>query len=771
METEDQEASPQCILDEESGSAYEESNSEQLSSQNEEEEFQVSRPCNGGESASVRGRRQSRGRNARDPSPYRRSPKLHSPKSRDSSISSDQEERHRAASKWAATFQAPGSPTDIKTPPRRLPPRSKRKAVKPASEIRAKRLKSWYNSEYRDLLNVDIKDAVARFTDEYKEPAKASQVGCSVWTVEEKDFFFSALSRLGRDDVRGIASRIETKSEIEVQEYIQLLHEALMATSSKLLGITDLPAAIEISEECCSVLERAGDALAIRQERAEEDSELSKWDDLWLLNSEVSGLLQRENDRKEVEECLSAVNLFVLGNWLELSRRIFMNSNNEEENWENFTESEETPAIRATAFEDFHSLAVSVTKRLISATLFCTMSRQRAMASNLTKHADVNEDDVEAAVRILGLKLDSRDFWIGCARRCNLRVFDEEWSSFMSYEEAEKSLQEMRERSRSRSVSRRARSVSRAQPEAPPEDQPESESVSEDYGSEDDSEARHESVISDQELTDYLTETEVTASKTRKDRLLERAKTKLETERAHEKYVEAFDNAQSRTEEQRLWALLGQTAPFEIKTEPMDLSNPPKGNFRDDTEQANWRNFLESRSQWETFETPVPTASFDSNRNTSSKRGSRRSTERAYGGRNDVSGSRDDEELGWVEDSDEEGDPALRYVQDDLEEQQDRQEEEEEDHEDYEDETNFSNLEDMEAAAVDSHEGDVWDENAQDGVESQGEDEDDDIDDAQSYKNLKKAQLDMGSRIKYPSSVSNSRSEEVRVKKEYDNSE
>jgi RNA polymerase I-specific transcription initiation factor RRN5 len=713
METEDPEnvQSGFPILDEDSGSAYEEESEAEEQGSSQDEQPQVERSSRAS-SATRQRRSQSRGRRGRDPSPYQHRSESEGPKSRDSSTASQKEERRRAASEWAATFQEPQSPSDVKTISRR-DRRTKRKAVKTPTQIRAKRLKSWYNNEYRELLNIDIHDAVARSVAEYREPLVTSQIGCSIWTGEEKDLFFSALSRLGRDNVRDIASRIETKSETEVQEYIQLLHEGMMQSSNernKLLGTTDLPAAIEISEECCGVLERAGDALAARQELAEEEVEEAKWDDLWLLSSDVNKLLKRDFDRKDVKGKLPAVDLFVLGNWLELSRRVFMNSNNEDDNWEHIAEPDEEPAIRATAFEDFHSLAVSVTKRLLSTTLFCTMSRQRAMASNPIKRADVNEDDVWTATKILGLKTDSKDFWIRCARRCNLKVFDEEWNSFMSYEEAEKSLGETpRERSRSRSVSRRSRSVSRARSDVQ-KVQTDSESYSsEDYGS-DESMPSQESGASDGELKDYLPEGGMTTSKSTKEHLLQKAKAKMEAEFSQEAYIEAFDQKQSRFKEQQLWTLLGQTAPFEIKSEPMGLPDPPKGDFRDDLmERGNWRKYVDFRSQWETLETPVPTAHFDRNRKRVSKR-ARRRMERASAQRNGDSADSED-----VEPDDEE--VPRDVVQHESEEQDGEAEEEERD------EYHLDAREEIEEAPMnlDEDENDAYD-SAQNDFEDQVED-------------------------------------------------
>ena len=636
METEDLEGlgADLRLPEEDTGSAYEESNEEQSSSQ--DEEHQVPRPPRAN-SAPRKCRSRNRTKKPRDSSRNQDTSESDGERSRDSSTTSQREERQRAASEWAATFQEPQSPTDIRSPIRHAAgTQSKRKAPKPPSQVRAKRLKSWYNNEYRELFNVDIHDAVAGIISEDQALLEGSQIGSSIWTAKEKDLFFSALSRLGRDNVRQIASRIETKSELEVQEYIQLLHQGMIGRSNKLLGFTDLPAAIEISNECCGLLERAGDALVSRQERTEEEVEEKKWGDLWLLNSDTIKRLDRQRTDKaggeEIEEVLPAANLFHLRNWLELSCRIFMNPDTEEDNWEMIAEPGESPAIRATAFEDFHSLAVNITKRLVSTTLFCTMSRQRAMGSKTIKHADVNQDDVEAAVKILRLKLNSRGFWIRCTRRCNLKIFDEEWNSFMSYVEVETALRETKERSRSRSVSRHECSVScAAQYDTDPENPTDSPSYSEDYGSEEHSLLGHEADYtnsagtSEVELTDYLIDGEPTGSKSRREHLLQNARAIKEAERAQEKYIEALDAKASRFEEQRLWTLLRQTAPFDIKPEPIILPDQPKGVFRDDMSNlANWRDRLEYRSQWETLDTPVPEEKFERNRNRMSKRAKKR---------------------------------------------------------------------------------------------------------------------------------------------------
>jgi hypothetical protein len=552
------------------------------------------------------------------------------------------------AAEWAAGFQAPASPGDIKELPRRRE-RVKRKAHKPATEAKAKRLKTYYNNEYRELLNVDIQDASRGMLNDDHYKFKPSQIGSSFWSAPEKYVFFQALDRLGRDDVRSIASRIQTKSEVEVQEYMLLLHRETKTRQLKggpTLSHFDIPAAAEISEECCIILERAGDTIAIRQELAEEKVEKGKWGDSWLLTKDVSCWIEtrrrQEGGEEEMEEVLPAANLLKSGNWLELSKEIFMNpaGSREEDNWRALAEPGETPAIRATAFEDFHSLAVDLTKRLVSTTLFCAMSRIRAKESRNVKRADVNPDDVEAAVNILGLKLNSNQFWVDCARRCNLAVMedddpdedeaeelgsDQDEDAPMSYDAVEANLRtSRRSRSRSRSRSRQPRASTCTPlpdqlPEPPISDADDESSESSVYSSAD--EEIDASGTSKSDSEHHLSDLDLGPHNSSQERNPEKLKA---LESAHEKYTEAIDAHANKTEEVRLWNMLEQNAPFEIEIEPIDSLELPKPIKVAAMEADDWRNHMEYWSQWEKHEIPVAEESFVRNKKKLSREGKRK---------------------------------------------------------------------------------------------------------------------------------------------------
>ncbi|CAG8961137.1 hypothetical protein HYFRA_00002680 [Hymenoscyphus fraxineus] len=625
METDEVMEEPLAFPDEDSGSAYELSESDRDLSQNGSP--LRSRATNPRRSESRARATSSLSRSRVDSSPER-----------ESSLSPGEEEHRNAqiredAIRWAANFQEPQSPSEIKTPPRNIPTSRKRKPRQSPGagvELRAKRLKVYWNNDYRELLNNEILDTVRTTNAETVPLLPASQIGASIWTSEEKSIFFDALARLGKGNVRGIAKQIRTKSNLETDEYLRLLHqssvERMMRSDTEFKLWLSMPTAIELSNECTEILERAGDSLAIKQQQMERVTEEEKWGVAWLIDESVSKRLSKHNPggkkASAFDEVLPAANLFNLRNWVELSSKIFMNPADpyEENNWHSIAGVGETPAIRATAMEDFHSLAVSVTKRLISTTFFCTMSRERALASKKSKHGNVTIDDVEAAVRILGMKSDSHEFWLNCARRCKLQVIDEDdkgGEESMTYEDVEEEMKARRQRSsRSRSRSR-SHSVHSRVPEPSPTPSSASD-VSIRELEEDilipsrERDSGEESDLSDSDTTTYQ---ELTAK---------RSLARQEDEKKQDLYINECDIEASKAAELKLWALLEQEPPLELNLdevpEPMNAPTSQRI-WKDDT--GNWRGNVEYWSSWEVFDRPVPKENFEKNRKKISKRARR----------------------------------------------------------------------------------------------------------------------------------------------------
>lgn len=511
----------------------------------------------------------------------------------------------------------------------------------------AERVRPTYNDHYRQLLNISINDVTGTTDSEGFLPLYKGRIGATAWSSTEKEIFFAALSRLGKDAIRGIALRIGSKSEVEVQEYIKLLHQRMMEKSVDRhwhqLRLTDFPAAVQISQECCDVLETAADGLAIRHSRYEDQVEESKWGSYWLLtrdvNRQVEQKLRERGGGDDMKEILPATELLNLRNWLDLSAKIFMNpaAPREAENWRTLADpdTDEMPAIRATAFEDFYRLAISLTRRLVSATIFCTMSRLRATQPNHFKRTEiVRRADVEAAINSIGLDTNSQKFWIGCPRRCNLTVcrhksFTTE-QTLTSYDELEILLAQGNDPSDQATQSTGMDKVNDLDLDASSSSGNTAQSTY--VGMEDSDSAQSEGTVRDlaAEYTTTLeqefdgpinpSESEFEHPNKYQERVLKKMRLKEEFECAQHRYAEAFDAQASLLEEKRLWELLNQDAPFTIKAENIELpENLVK--FREGADKIiNWRDGLEFWSPWEIASKPVPAAEFSRSLNLKRKR-------------------------------------------------------------------------------------------------------------------------------------------------------
>ncbi|KAM4056801.1 Homeodomain-like protein [Hirsutella rhossiliensis] len=314
-----------------------------------------------------------------------------------------------------------------------------------------KRQKGRFNADYLELLNRDIDDAAhgVCLDDDFDLPR--TQLGLTTWSTLEKRQFFEALARLGRHDLPGIASRVNSKSMVEIKHYINFLEEAhglrRRLQRRSFLETAEYPAAVELSQPCCHAQEEAADAIALRQEHRETQREEKKWGCHWDISPMVAQRLDHGHDA-DASQPLPFAQLFHLGRWLRLSERFFMNSSIPGGNW-TFVD-HVPPSVWATAFDDFYSLVVSITRRLVQTTLFISMSRIRAKNELIPNTRNiVRKRDAEAAVASLGMAPNARQFWLKSARRLRLNVYqellDQEEGSDeepMTYDQVESSLDE-----------------------------------------------------------------------------------------------------------------------------------------------------------------------------------------------------------------------------------------------------------------------------------------------------------------------------------------
>ncbi|OTA00454.1 myb transcriptional regulator [Trichoderma parareesei] len=318
-----------------------------------------------------------------------------------------------------------------------------------------KRQRSELNFGYLELLNEEIQNAAQRISFGDQEPPPASQIGLTTWSPAEKQSFFEAVARLGKHNLPGIAAKVGSKSVAEISQYLMHLQDACESrrqqVSRSILELAEYPAAVEISQQCCHAQEEAADEISVKQEVREEMREQSRWGDIWDVTPNVAKKLSRDvhlhnQDATTPSDVPQFAQLLHLSKWLELSARMFMNSSVPANNWNSIDEN--PPSMWATTFDDFHSLAVSVTRRLVQTTLFMAMSRIRSKTAIGWKIRDmVLPQDVEAAISSLNMASKSNEAWIGSARRLRLDVYEEPpeededpEEDRMTYEEVERAL-------------------------------------------------------------------------------------------------------------------------------------------------------------------------------------------------------------------------------------------------------------------------------------------------------------------------------------------
>ena len=561
-----------------------------------------------------------------------------------SSDSDDEENRRRKSSAKSGRGRSTASRTSLSidrhgnssasSHERRSGKRKSTRSHYDLSHDRARR--KLHTREYLQLLNEQIRDASSRIP---RDPVQRSlflspsQLGVTRWSCDEKEAFFGALSRLGKDDLLGIAAATGTKSESEVFVYLNLLRQGLVEKElrpgkSQILRPLDLPAAYEISQDCCTVLDRAAESLEQEQQRYEEYLEKAKWGkDRWLLTPQIgdwaaASLEEGEAGVADVEESLPSAVLLRLECWLELSSRIFMNPAppKDDHNWRNLAGVDGPPAIRYTAFADFHTLAVEFTKKLMQTALFYATSRLRATDAN--GHVPVPAvipRDVQTACKVLGVRENSRGFWTGAARRCGLDVYQRlpapwtpiEEATPLRYEDVEMRLMDP-------SHGNWGQYDSPARVKEPSEAEPPDWSSSEEDGASSDgshpSSTASPALSSDSEVDirplgrrltpDHTSDGSRTDIHNRQSRPGVARMSRRALEREQDQYAEAMDQQASMAEEQRLWAILHFEAPPPRNEEP-ELAilhkEKPWQEKRTRKDLVDWRHKLQYWDEWETL--------------------------------------------------------------------------------------------------------------------------------------------------------------------------
>ncbi|KAI9760396.1 MAG: hypothetical protein M4579_001692 [Chaenotheca gracillima] len=519
-----------------------------------------------------------------------------------------------------------------------------------------KRIRKTHNNNYRLLLNAEIETATSYIGLPDHDVLRGSQIGMSLWSSEEKNVFFDALTRLGRHDIKGIASQVGTKSLPEVSFYLQCLKRGFWehhVTARHLDAIddTDLPAATEIDTECCDALDEAARLVEHHQQRYEELDEQKRWPALWNVDRDIAFWIENDLDTDNrflmrKEDRTPEFDLLRLDNWLELSEEVFMNNSSKAgANWRDVLEDQEMPSLLRQAIKDFHTLAVSFLRRLLQTTMYYVMSRVRAADSLQAKLKPIiRPSDVHAACDILGLKTNSKEFWACAPRRLgldiceNLRVTGYKRKrevKHLSYDEVERRLRIGQKNNRHGSstaeehdsVDTEGRTNTRASSQIYSTSDHESDAevvtmVTEakssgnpklEAGSEVDSGALSSSVSSEAGESSDASDDELKYLHTRQARVLKPHILRREREKAQAAHVDALDKQASLEEEHRLWAVLKKQPSSVVDPSSIELPPKPIKQRLRVEDMVDWKDRVEYWSEWETERSRVSEQDFARN--------------------------------------------------------------------------------------------------------------------------------------------------------------
>ena len=530
---------------------------------------------------------------------------------------------------------------------------SPRKEAGISSARKGKSSRKHYSDRYLEL----FKETVAEFEGGGDGVPSVdllpSQIGAVLWQPSEKGRLFNVLSRKGRLDEPEIATMVG-KSELEVRDYLMFLRQReaerhLFEKQTKRISHADIPAAVEISTECEGALEQAADALGVFQDQYDTAVAEQQHPGIWLidrdraraLDEQVLDLEEEGSDSEDLKnlERMPAEGLFRLSTWLELSERMFMNPGPPrlDSNWHNVAAEDERPALTYAAFSDFHDLTVSITRRITQTCIFLAQSRMRSTKS-LGYHPKplVKEQDIIAALEVLGMTSTLSDTLLCVARRNNLQVIrgshdkGSSRSQVLTYDEVEKEISKRKRSVRGRrsvSMASRSSTMSTSAEDDVEGDNVEGDNVEgdnfnvaatktyyrtsqnvspslvsgQDQGS-DVSMSDAEEDTGDSEAGEYggLSFHASTSRQRRRQFYLEARQ---------DAYMQDLDRLRSEEEETRLWRALGQEPPVTIKRETEeDLGVRPKTLRKTREDLTDWQGAF--AAEWEVFGELVPELDF-----------------------------------------------------------------------------------------------------------------------------------------------------------------
>lgn len=453
---------------------------------------------------------------------------------------------------------------------------------------------------------------------------QVSQYGSVVWTSTEKEAFFNALDRKGKGSIKELAAAVGTKSELEVLEYLRRLHHALkiLYNSGSQLGcmpvLSDVPAATEISQEGCELLNDYADVLVLKESLTEAHTGKQQYGDHWNITSAVAldlmDVVDGEDDGSVRGDLRLAATLLHVPEWIQLSRGLFMNfgGTKEEDHWKNIVKSKQnitaqkqTPSMTADSVVDFYSLAVSITRRLVQSSIFFAMSRLRgANRTGRDRKEHIRIPDVRAAIEVLNMK-HRRPNFVHTARRNEVGIADihnrKDWvPTLFTYDEVEEIIDKS-EWTRYRNDAAIPGAVSLDSDEDDEDgsesDDPNDENVEE---ASDEQETEPESSLESEVI--YVDSSPTRESSAISSPLSSSDELEMDPEETH---ADIADEAVSHREEAMFLRLMDQAVPSTLdetmKEEEVEDQRSAPSERRARENVLDWRGRILYRSEWEEF--------------------------------------------------------------------------------------------------------------------------------------------------------------------------
>lgn len=490
---------------------------------------------------------------------------------------------------------------------KKLSKRKQRKDANPEQDSRERerrKKRSWRKQDYVDLLNELKDDARARTylasaSMDSKFRSEDVQDGITVWSPKDRHAFAEELARNNVRDIGSLKAALRSKSSFEILAFRHTMIEAsakhdLHGRPLDLLRPEEIPAASEISLDCCKALEKAADHICKLEWKGDCGHEKIRYGEHYLLTIGIAqhfedrltgngsdtgvGTVAPQQDGLDIllgtlnADVIKAMNLLDLGMLLHLSENFYtVTGRQERSSKRDRPDDQEHPSIFASALIDFQDLVHSVTRRLIGSSIFQANTRLRANDYRNSKPSKlrIRSQDVIAAVDMLRMPRNSLDYWQDAPRRLDLNIYrtvrnDKGRRNHVLITNKFTELSRQKRRSRSTKDQSEDSGSERDEKQGSPTSEivTQEEEAVEMEESEDD-------VISSDELDHYMTK---------------------------------YDRKASAEEEQRLWKLMREPCPPDgADTLEGELSPAPRGVRKSSDDIVDWRSRCDYKSPWERY--------------------------------------------------------------------------------------------------------------------------------------------------------------------------